>query len=318
MQAEKECSTANSSTPQQAVLARGVKLDATAARKKFWINLWDFLVPMLGSILTVPYLMKYGLSWIDIGNFAFFYVFVGVGVGLGFHRGFTHLSFRGAAWFEFLLILGGSMSFQGGVLNWVADHRRHHQFADEPADPYSPVASFRGRLTNKWKGLYHAHFAWMFDPTTTDHQCFCPDLLKRPMVVFFHQWYLLMCLLALLLPGLAGYALGGWQHAMGGVLIAGCFRAMISQQIAWAVNSLGHCYGAQDASQRDSSRNNFWLAMLTFGEGWHNNHHAKPWSAFNDWKWYQLDIIAHGIRVLYRLGIITKVVGTEGTINKKI
>jgi len=203
------------------------------------------------------------------------------------------------------------MAFQGSVLRWVADHRRHHRFADKPWDTHSPYVKVTNAIQNPVFGVVHAHVGWMFDQTTTSYRTYAKDLLSDRTVMLFHYMYLPLTGLSLLLPYLYGFAFGGTEHAIGCLLFGGCVRTTLFHNVVWGVNSIGHMFGGHEASEKDSSRNNFPLAMLTFGEGWHNNHHASPRAAYNRWKWYQFDLNGGIIWMLGKLGLVSDIVSAD-------
>ena len=253
-------------------------------------NVLSIGVPFTGSLAAIYWIATHSVTWIEVSCFLIFYLLSGIGIGVGFHRYFTHQAIRASLPLKVALGFMGSLAFQGSVLRWVADHRRHHRYTDEPGDTHSPLTTHERYFGNRLSGLLHAHLSWMFDPVTTDYEVYAPDLLKDRLVMAFHYAYWPLCVASLALPFAYGYWLGGMEAAVGCFLIGGCLRVSALHNFIWAINSIGHTYGSQDASTKDSSRNNFVLAMLTFGEGWHNNHHAKPRSAFNDWKWFQFDL----------------------------
>jgi stearoyl-CoA desaturase (delta-9 desaturase) len=156
-------------------------------------------------------------------------------------------------------------------------------------------------------GLFHAHFAWLFDRTTTNYSIYAKDVLKDPDIRFFYRWYYPITAFAYILPAAFGWLLGGPEHVVACLLIGGAFRIMVFQNVVWSVNSIGHTFGSRDATEDDDSRNNLALAILTFGEGWHNNHHASPRCAINQWKWYQIDMGGWILLGLEKVGLIHKV-----------
>jgi stearoyl-CoA desaturase (delta-9 desaturase) len=160
-------------------------------------------------------------------------------------------------------------------------------------------------------GLWHAHVGWMFDRTTTDYRVYAPDLLADPDYLAFHYLYFPITALSLLLPYAFGFAIGGHATGWNCLLFGGCVRTTIFHNVVWGINSIGHTFGRRDATERNESRNNLLLALATFGEGWHNNHHACPRSACNQWKWYQLDFNGWLIRVLGKLGLVTKIISAQ-------
>lgn len=294
-----------------AALRFGVLVDQRAVRQKRTWNSYLIGVPLLGTLYAIYHFRSHPMGTLEISSFAIFYLLTGIGIGIGFHRCFTHQSFRAVRWLKILLLFLGSLAFQGSVIRWVADHRRHHRLSDRCWDTHSPHFAENAALEAGIRGLFHAHLGWMFDRTTTDLDAYAPDLLKDRDFVFFHRYYFAATIVSLALPYLVGLVASGREAAFGCLLMGGCVRTTVLHNFIWAVNSLGHSVGAQDASTRDSSRNGLLLALATFGEGWHNNHHADPRSAFNNWKWYQLDFNGRLVWILAKLGLVKNVVTTH-------
>ena len=289
----------------------GVVLDANKCALKRLANLVSIGVPLAGTLYSCWFFARVPLTWIEISCFLVFYLAIGIGVGIGFHRGFTHQAFVTGRWLKLLLTFLGSMAFQGSVVRWVADHRRHHRMADAEWDTHSPFVYETSKISSVLSGLWHSHVGWMFDRTTTDYKVYAPDLLADNDFVLFHKLYFPICALSLFLPYLYGFVLGGYHAAWNCLLFGGCVRTTVFHNVVWGVNSIGHTFGKQDATVRDGSRNNMVLALATFGEGWHNNHHACPRSAYNQWKWYQIDFNGWLIRLLERSGLVTKVISPK-------
>ena len=295
----------------EAARKRGISIN----RRDTWENrLMNGLLigaPFIGSAYACFYFWNRPPGWIEISSFLVFYVIAGLSVGVGFHRGFTHQSFRPTPLLKFAMMFAGSLALQGSVVRWVADHRRHHRFTDDSWDTHSPYAYQDRPIRGRLRGLFHAHLGWMFDGTSTSNSVYAPDLLKDPMAAAFHRWYLLLVAATFVLPYLYGLALGGPQAAWGCLLLGGCVRTTIFHHVTWGVNSLGHAFGGQEASERDQSRNNLPIALLTFGEGWHNNHHAVPRLAYNQWQPRQWDLNGVIIRFLGRTGMVSQIVTGE-------
>lgn len=265
-------------------------------------------VPLIGAIISPFWFYYHSFTWIEVSAFAISYAIVGVGVGVGLHRYFSHRSFRTKPWVAWLLGIAGSMAFQHSVLHWVADHRRHHAHTDECGDLHSPYVDTSCSSTSTWSGLFHAHVGWLFDSSVTDYNVFAKDLLRDPIFVFLHRTHWIWPSLLLLSVWSYGYILGGIEHAWGCLLFAGCFRTALFHNIVWAVNSIGHTHGYESFPQKNNSKNNFVLAILTFGEGWHNNHHRFPRSAFHGLSRSEFDINGVIITVLEKLGLATDVI----------
>jgi stearoyl-CoA desaturase (delta-9 desaturase) len=233
-------------------------------------------IPATGSILTIPWVWINGISAIEITSFVIFYVIVGLGVSLGMHRYFSHKSFVARPSLAVLLAAAASMAFQGSIYRWVLDHRRHHSHADRLGDVHSPVLNHAGFPMSPMRGLYHSHIGWMFDNTVTNERIYGRGICKDVIVRFFTRTYWFWCIFSILLPFMYGYFLGNFTTAIGSMLVGGFLRTTILQNVVWAVNSFGHTYGTQNYPKGDRSKNNLLLALLTFGDGWHNNHHKNP------------------------------------------
>lgn len=287
---------------------KGISLDAGHAFRKQVLNTILVGLPLAGTIVACYWFLTHSISMIEISCFLLFYAATGIGVGVGFHRCFTHQSFRPIWPLKTLLLLAGSMSFQGSVIRWVADHRRHHRFTDRSWDTHSPYAYLTQPIQNRIAGMLHAHVGWMFDQTTTSFEVYAPDLLKDRTALWFHNFYLPITVSSLAFPFLYGLCFGSLDQAIGCLLLGGCVRTTAFHHVTWAVNSIGHTFGGREASERDSSRNNFPLAMLTFGDGWHNNHHAAPRSAYNHRKWYELDLNGILIWIFGQTGLADQIV----------
>ncbi|MEI5098668.1 fatty acid desaturase [Streptomyces sp. PmtG] len=232
------------------------------------------------------------------------YVFTGLGVTVGFHRGLTHGGYRAARPVRIALAVAGSMSFQGDVIGWVATHRRHHAFTDRPGDPHSPYR-YGTHLRGQLRGLAHSHVGWLFRNDPTSAERYAPDLLADRDIRAVSRAFPALCVLTLALPFALGWAIGGtWVHATTALLWAGLVRIALLHHVTWSVNSLCHVVGRRPFRTRRHDRaTNLWpLALLSFGESWHNLHHADPTSARHGVDRGQIDPSAAAIRLLERLG----------------
>ncbi|WP_455567677.1 acyl-CoA desaturase [Streptomyces celluloflavus] len=267
------------------------------------------IAPFVGLGLAVPLLWGSVVGPTDLVLAAVFYVVTGLGVTVGFHRGLTHGSYTAVPALRIALAVAGSLSFQGDVIDWVATHRRHHAFTDRPGDPHSPYrygTSLRGQL----RGLVHSHIGWLFgnDPTSPEH--FAPDLLADPGIRAVSRAFPALCVLTLALPFALGWAIGGtWVAGLTALLWAGFLRIALLHHVAWSVNSLCHVIGERPFRTRRHDRaTNLWpLALLSFGESWHNLHHADPTCARHGVDRGQLDPSAAVIRLFERLGWVRDV-----------
>jgi stearoyl-CoA desaturase (delta-9 desaturase) len=199
------------------------------------------------------------------------------------------------------------MSFQGSVIGWVADHRRHHRYVDQPHDPHSPVW-IGSQPAGGWRGLFHAHVGWCFRGEATSRADYAPDLLADRDLVLIDHLFVPCCIATLALPFAIGYAwTGTLAGALGAFLFAGVIRVGFSHNVTWSVNSVCHRFGKRVFRTRDVSTNFAPLAALTMGESWHNNHHAFPRLARHGVDRGQIDSSAFVIRLFERLGWVTNV-----------
>jgi stearoyl-CoA desaturase (Delta-9 desaturase) len=273
------------------------------------VTLMLVLGPLLGVLVAAYLLWGRVFSVTDLLLALAFYLATGLGVTIGFHRGLTHRSFRTRRPLMAVLVLAGSMAYQGGVIDWVATHRRHHAFTDRPGDPHSPYR-YGTSLHGQVRGLLHAHMGWFLgnDPTPTKR--YAPDLLADPMIVRLNKAFPALCVASLVLPFMAGLALtGSWKGGLTAFIWAGLVRVALLQHITWSVNSLCHLVGERPfATRRFDRATNLWpLALVSFGESWHNGHHADPSCARHGRGRWQVDISALTIRLFERLGWVSNV-----------
>ncbi|MGI8884960.1 MAG: acyl-CoA desaturase [Pyrinomonadaceae bacterium] len=249
-----------------------------------WKNL---SIVIIFHILTVAALFVFSwenLAAMLIGN----WIVISLGIGLGYHRLLTHRSFKAPKWLEYTLTVFGSMAIQDDAPKWVATHRIHHAFTETDKDPHSTRP-----------GFFWAHLGWIIKGTANDHdevvlKKYVPDLMKDKFHVLFARYYYV----PLILSGFLFYAVGGWSMVLWGVFL----RVVVGWHTTWFVNSLAHIFGKRPFETKDDSTNNWFVAILTFGEGWHNNHHAFPTSARHGLKWYQFDMNWLTIQIFKKLG----------------
>jgi stearoyl-CoA desaturase (delta-9 desaturase) len=226
-----------------------------------------------------------------------YWVSASLGLGMCYHRLLTHRSYRTPKWLEYALTICAVTAVEGGPLLWVATHRIHHQFADKEGDPHSPR-----------DGKWWAHVGWILvgnalrqDAATLDR--YVPDLVEDR----FHVWITEYHFVPTIVLGIALFALGGWPFLLWGVFL----RTVAGLHATWLVNSVSHVWGSRRFETRDTSTNSWWVALLSFGDGWHNNHHANPTSARHGLAWYEIDFNWYGIWFLERLGLASNVHQTQ-------
>ncbi len=268
---------------------------------RFLVGLF-VLVPLLAVAAAIPVAWGWGLGWHDVVIGLVFYVISGMGISMGFHRHFTHSSFKANKPLRVALGIAGSLAIEGPLLVWVADHRRHHKYSDKEGDPHSPW-----RFGNDWKaltkGFLWAHMGWMFNPNRTSQRKFCPDLLADAPIRRVSKTFPLWVAISLLGPALIG---GLWSMSIYGALTAffwaSLVRVALLHHVTWSINSVCHTFGNEDFEVRDKSRNVAWLAIPSFGESWHNLHHADPTCARHGALKGQIDISARCIWWAEKLG----------------
>lgn len=267
-----------------------------------------WLVALHIGVLFAPWTF----TWSGLGlAFLFHWMTGSLGICLGFHRLLTHTGLVVPKWLYNTLALIGTLAGEGGPISWTANHRKHHAYSDQPGDPHSPH-----------DGPWWAHMFWL--AFTTDNGDFkgytrkwVPDLLKQPFLMTLEKWFLPIHLaFAAMITG-AGYLIGGTELAASWLIWAICVRMVGVLHSTWFVNSASHMFGYKNYETKDDSRNNWWVAIIAYGEGWHNNHHAHPRLAQHGHKWWEFDITYAVIRLLRATGLATDVVDLASMEEKK-
>jgi stearoyl-CoA desaturase (Delta-9 desaturase) len=272
-------------------------------------NMIGVAVPVVAFLLAIVLLWQRAVSWLDLGAMIVLYVGTGLGVTVGYHRLLTHRAFQTSRPVQYAFAILGSMSVQGPVLHWVADHRKHHAHTDEEGDPHSPHLAGHG-VIGAIKGLWHAHVGWLFSlKDRAEPERYARDWLEDRGMRAIDRMFFLWLALGIALPFTVGFAVRG--TVVGGLqcaLWAGLVRIFVLHHVTFSINSVCHFFGRRAFATEDESRNVFWLAPLSFGESWHNNHHAFPRSAFHGMRWTQIDPGGLVIRALEKLGLAWNVV----------
>lgn len=280
-----------------------ISQSASENRIKHFSNCFSLALPWgLAFVLLVytpaslvPTLFAWNLEML-------FVTLCSLGLGVGFHRHYTHHAFKTSATGKIVLGVLGTWSLQGSINSWVADHRRHHRFADQQFDPHSPWADDQGLIISRFAGWWHAHMGWKFSCAVSDEQRYVPDLVKDPVAVFLTRYYWPIAISGLLLPGVFGWFYGGWEECTTCILWAGCFRAMVLQQFEGIANSLTHLFGSKVEGSKDESRNNMLITFVLLGEGLHSYHHQHATAAVNQPS--KFDAFGHLLLLSERLGLV--------------
>jgi len=254
---------------------------------------WHTIIAVtLFHVMAVAALFTF--SWTNLAvAVVFWWLANSVGVGIGYHRLLTHRGFKTPKWVEYILTFCGTLALQSGAINWVTTHRKHHAFTETDQDPHSPQ-----------KGLYHAHIGWIFQgegqaQSETSMMRYTPDMMRDPVQRFMNKYYWVSSILL----GIALFAFGGFSMIFWAIGL----RVVFGWQTTWLVNSVTHTWGTRRFESRDTSTNNGLVAALTFGEGWHNNHHTYPRSAKHGLTWKEIDLNWMQIWTLEKLGLATDV-----------
>lgn len=263
--------------------------------------------PFVGLVVALISLWGSSIRPLDLITGALFYVASGLGVTIGFHRLLTHRSFVARRWLRIALAVAGSFAIEGSATSWVALHRRHHVYSDRAGDPHSPNLSGTSPL-QRFKGFVHAHAGWLYTAEESNAERWAPDLVADPDIAMVSKLAPLWAVLSLLLPFLIGLAVTRTlEGAFVCFLWAGAVRIFFLHHVTWSTNSICHIFGRRPFESKDRSRNFALLALLSFGESWHNGHHAFPSSARHGLERGQLDISARLIAILAGLGWVTDV-----------
>ena len=265
------------------------------------------ILPFLAFLAAIPVAWGWGLGWTDVALFVCFYVVSGLGITVGYHRLFTHSSFKANRGLRIAMAVAGSMAIEGPVIRWVADHRRHHAFSDREGDPHSPWR-FGETKAGLVKGFWFAHVGWLFDVEHTNRDKYAPDLMADRDIVRVNDLFPVIFLVSLFGPAvLGGLITMSWGGALSAFFWASLVRIFLLHHVTWSINSVCHMVGERPFQARDKSANVWALAILSFGESWHNMHHADPTAARHGVLRGQLDSSARTIWLFEKLGWATDV-----------
>ena len=276
------------------------------------INITAVFLPIVVIAASIPLLWGRGVSWVDLALLVFFYVITGFGITVGYHRMLTHRAFQTSKPVEYTFAILGSLALQGPVMSWVADHRKHHAHTDEEGDPHSPHAGFAGGgIKNALRGLIHAHVGWLWlNEGRAGARKYAKDLVEDPGMRRISRAFPWLALASLALPALLGGLLTwSWWGALTGLIWGGFVRIFLLHHVTWSINSVCHFLGSRPFALEDQSGNVAWLAIPSFGEAWHHNHHAFPRSAVHGLRnRRQVDISAGLIWAMEKAGLVWNVV----------
>jgi stearoyl-CoA desaturase (Delta-9 desaturase) len=274
------------------------------------VNLAAVLIPFLAVLAALILLWNRVVGVADLAIMATLYLLTALAITVGFHRLLTHRAFQTSRPLQYGFAVLGSMAVEGPVIDWVADHRKHHAHTDTDGDPHSPHVGHGGGVKGVLAGLWHAHVGWLLvDQGRADRERYAPDLCEDRGMRLISRWFPALVALGLLIPALAGYlASGSIAGAATGLLWGGLVRVFFVHHVTWSINSVCHFTGSRRFDVDDHSTNVFWLALPTMGESWHHNHHAFPRSARHGLRWWELDVSGLVIGALERLGLAWNVI----------
>jgi stearoyl-CoA desaturase (Delta-9 desaturase) len=270
-------------------------------------NLLGVVVPFAGVLAAIVLLWNRWVDGTDLAILGVMYLITAIGITVGFHRLLTHRAFQTYGWLERVFAVMGSLAVEGSVLDWVADHRKHHAHADKEGDPHSPHVGHGEGL----RGLWHAHTGWLLETQgQADWKRYAGELYEDPKMRQIGRRFPIWVVVSLVVPTLAGFVLHGYtlSGAVRGYIWGGLVRIFLVHHVTWSVNSICHFFGRRRFDIEDQSTNVAWLAVFSLGESWHHNHHAFPRSAYHGLRWWEIDLSGLFISGLARVGLAWNVV----------
>ena len=276
------------------------------SRAQRYTNMAAVVVPFVAFLAAIVLLWNRAVGWTDLVILLGMYLVTALGITIGYHRLLTHRAFQTHKPIEYALAAAGSMAVQGPVIDWVADHRKHHAHTDEEGDPHSPHVGHGSGLA----GLWHAHVGWLFDANgQADRRKYAPDLMDDRGMRLLNRRFLSLVVLSLGLPATLGFVLTGTAAgALTGLLWGGLVRIFFVHHITWSINSICHYHGSRRFATEDRSTNVWWLSVASLGEAWHHNHHAFPRSAVHGLRRWELDPSGAIIGAMQKVGLAWNVV----------
>lgn len=287
----------------------GVRYDAPDAKFKTMEHRFYLFAKNVPAIAAIAWIITQPTGFVEWSAFALFYVMNILSMSIGYHRFFTHKAFETSKPMRYAIAILAQLGVYGCLRRWIAEHRRHHAHSDRPGDIHSPHYDDYGRELSGRKGWKYAHLGWVFINNMTDESIYGKGVSEDKAVMFVDKYRLLIFFASVIgLPALWALAFGGGtQLIIGTILIAGFLRCTAALHAIASVNSFGHLYGSQRFETSDKSRNNWIVALLTLGEGWHNNHHAHPRSANTGLAWYEIDMTSWIIWAMEKVGLVWNV-----------
>lgn len=279
----------------------GTRAERTRWDRVNWASLAWLAVAHLG-VLYAPFVFTWQALLLTL---VLHWITGGLGICLGYHRLLTHTGMQTYRWVRYMFATIGTLAGEGSPIDWVADHRKHHQLSDQPGDPHTPH-----------EGSFWSHMLWIaFSTHDGDsdgyRKKYAPDLYRDKGMRFIHKMFLpFHFLMGLAIIGL-GYAVGGRDMAISFFVWGMFVRLVFVLHSTWLVNSASHMFGYKNYETTDDSRNNWWVALVTYGEGWHNNHHAFPRLARHGHRWWEIDLTYMFIRGMKAVGLVWDVVDLE-------
>ncbi|KRF19751.1 stearoyl-CoA 9-desaturase [Nocardioides sp. Soil797] len=298
---------ATSTTPPEEELELATRGGDEQSRLEQFALALFILVPFIALIAAVPIAWGGWLTWLDVAIAVTMYWIGLLGITVGFHRYFTHKSFKPNRGVKIALAIAGSMAVQGPLIRWVADHRKHHKFSDRDGDPHSPW-KYGSSVPALAKGMVHAHIGWLFDEEQTPQRKYAPDLMKDKDLVRISKDFWFWTLLSLAIPPIiGGLVTMSWMGAFTAFFWGSLVRVGLLHHVTWSINSICHTIGERPFVSRDKSANVWWLAIPSGGESWHNLHHADPTCARHGVQKGQVDVSARVIWMLEKCGWVNDV-----------
>jgi len=281
-----------------------VRLADSAKRRQQFVAFMVVAPPLAGTFLALFLAIRNGIGYVELTTFATMYLICMLGITIGFHRYFAHKSFETSRAFSMVLASLGSMAAQGPLMFWVSTHRSHHAYSDQQGDPHSPNLHGDG-VKGLFHGWWHAHIGWMFSGSIAEWSHFARDVMRDRGYFRINQQYFYWVYLGLFIPTIMGGVMTqSWYGAWLGFLWGGPVRICLVNQASWCVGSVCHMFGTRPFETHDHSANNHLVAVLAFGEGLQNNHHAFPSSYSHRVRWWEPDLSATVLLVLRALGLV--------------